>query len=147
MHRQTLKYQEGRGQPVKIGWMGVGNGLKCWYPGNNRAPEVGRCQLLCQRLSRCGRNLQDDFVLLNGSLELPVVWMEKYNYLTVFRVMTDLARAIGLEEPIIDAPMNGIPWSVWWEHCNSFLNTTNCHLHKVDLLLLICFDLSISRSS
>ena len=48
-------------------------------------------------------------MLLNGSLELPVVWMEKYNYLTVFRVMTDLARAIGLEEPVIDAPMNGIP--------------------------------------
>ena len=48
-------------------------------------------------------------MLLNGSLELPVVWMEKYNYLTVFRVMTDLARAIGLEEPIIDAPMNSIP--------------------------------------
>ena len=117
------------------------------YPGNNRAPEVGRCQPLCQRLSRCGRSLQDDFVLLNGSLELPVVWMEKYNYLTVFRVMTNLARAIGLEEPVIDAPMNCIPWSVWWEHCNSFLNTTNCHLHKVDLLLLICFDLSISRSS
>ena len=87
----------------------MGNGVKCWYPGNNRAPEAGRCQLLCQRLSRCGRNLQDDFVLLNGSLELPVVWMEKYNYLIVFRVMTDLARAIGLEEPIIDAPMNSIP--------------------------------------
>ena len=38
-------------------------------------------------------------MLLNWSLELPVVWMEKYNYLTGFRVMTDLARAIGLEEP------------------------------------------------
>ena len=48
-------------------------------------------------------------MLLNGSLELPMVWMEKYNYLTVFRVMTDLARAIRLEEPIIDAPMYSIP--------------------------------------
>ena len=48
-------------------------------------------------------------MLLNGSLELPVMWMEKCNYLTIFRVMTDLARAIGLKEPIIDAPMYSIP--------------------------------------
>ena len=89
--------------------MGMGYGLECWYPGINRKPEVGQCQLLCQRLSRCERSLQDDYVLLNWSLELPVVWMEKYNYLTGFRVMTDLARAIGLEEPVIDAPMNSIP--------------------------------------
>ena len=34
---------------------------------------------------------------------------ERYNYLDSIIVMTNLARAIGLEEPVIDAPMNGIP--------------------------------------